>query len=671
MAVTGIEITSVTAYEGGEAFGPAGPYERLDGVARYAVDPDHPANGGIVDLVLVPRGADGLVHFEGDVTILRPADPARGNGTALLEVPNRGRRTLTTLFNQAVAEIPPAWPIAPGDGFLFRRGFTLAWVGWQWDVPRGPGRMGLAAPRVSGGAPGFTQLRFQLPVDAPTVLLTDQHVGPLGAHDPIPTVDVDDPVAVLYRRKGPGDDPEMVPRDRWRFADPVTLAVDGGLRAGVIYDLVYRLDVQPVVGAGLLAARDLASHLRWGRSPLCGVGAPTEMVEAKPAGAPAPEGWGLQRVIITGLSQNSRFLRHLLWLGLDADEAGQQPAFDGLLGIVGGGRRGEFNHRYAQPSVQPTPGFGHLFPFADAPQTDPRTGRTAGLLDAVAAHPRPPRIVLCDSSAEYWRGDASLAHTSVADGSDVEAPPFVRRYLFAGTQHSSGPAYKGDLTIQGTRGANLLNMVDYRPLYRAALVNLNAWIAEGAEPPPSAVPRWSDGTAATREDVLAALASIPGAALPAPDEMPVMRALDLGPEAGSGVGRYPAVPFGPPYPTAVSAVDGDGNEVAGVAMPDVTVPLATHTGFNPRHPEMGAPGQLMEYFGSTIPFAATLSERVGSGDPRASVEERYTGLDDYLAKVRAAAEALMARRHLLAEDVELCVELAHQRWALLVSGAGR
>ncbi|MEZ5406941.1 MAG: alpha/beta hydrolase domain-containing protein [Acidimicrobiales bacterium] len=642
MAVTGIEIVSVTAYEGGEAFGATGPYERLDGVARYAVDPDHPANGGIVDLARAPRGADGLVRFEGDVTILRPAHSERGNGTALLEVPNRGRRTLTTLFNQAVAEIPPAWPIAPGDGFLFRRGFTLAWVGWQWDVPRGPGRMGLAAPRVTGNAPGFTQLRVQLPADAPTVLLTDQHVGPLGAHDPIPTVDVADPDAVLYRRRAPGDNPEVVPRDRWHFADPVTLAVDGGLRAGVIYDLVYHLDVQPVVGAGLLAARDLASHLRSTPDPIAA-----------------------NRLIITGLSQNSRFLRHLLSLGLDADEEGR-PAFDGLLGIVGGGRRGEFNHRYAQPSVQPTPGFGHLFPFADAPQTDPRTGRTAGLLDQVAAHPEPPRIVLCDSSAEYWRGDASLAHTSVVDGSDVEAPPFVRRYLFAGTQHSAGPAYRGDLTIQGTRGANLLNMVDYRPLYRAVLANLTAWIAEGTEPPPSAVPRWSDGTAATRDDVLAALFAIPGASLPVPAEMPVMRALDLGPEAGAGVGRYPAVPFGPPYPTAVSAVDADGNEVAGIAMPDIIVPLATHTGFNPRHPEMGAPGQLMEYFGSTVPFAATVAERAETGDPRASVEERYSGLDDYLAKVAAAAEALVSRRHFLAEDVELCVELARQRWALLV-----
>jgi len=642
VAVTGIEIASVTAYEDGAAFGSTGPYERLDGAVRYAVDPDHPANAGIADLALATRGDDGRVHFEGDVTILRPADRTRGNGTALLEVPNRGRRTLTTLFNQAVAEIPPAWPIAPGDGFLFHRGYTLAWVGWQWDVPRGPGRMGLAAPRVTGTEPGFTQLRFQLPADTPTVALTDQHVGPLGAHDPIPTVDVADPDAVLYRRRAPGDDAELVPRDRWHFADPVTLAVDGGLRAGVIYDLVYRLDVQPVVGAGLLAARDLASYLR-----------------------STPDPAAVEHVIITGLSQNSRFLRHLLSLGLDVDEEGR-TAFDGLLGIVGGGRRGEFNHRYAQPSVQPTPSFGHLFPFADAPQTDPRTGRTAGLLDAVAAHARPPRIVLCDSSAEYWRGDASLAHTSVVDGSDVEAAPFVRRYLFAGTQHSSGPAYKGDLTIQGTRGANLLNMVDYRPLYRAALVNLTAWLADGVEPPPSAVPRWADGTAATRDDVLAALAPIPGAVLPEPGELPVMRALDLGPEADAGVGRYPAVPFGEPYPTAVSAVDGDGNEVAGVAMPDVAVPLATHTGFNPRHPDMGAPGQLMEYFGSTIPFAATVAERAESGDPRASVEERYAGLDDYLAKVRAAAEALVPRRHLLAEDVELCVELARQRWALLV-----
>jgi Alpha/beta hydrolase domain len=646
MAVTALEVTSITPYEDGIEFGPTGAYERVDGVASYAVDPEHPANQGIVDLQLAPRHPDGLVHFRGDVVVLRPVDRNRANRFALLEIPNRGRRTLTTLFNQAVAELPPSWPIPPGDGFLMRHGYSLAWCGWQWDVPRGPGRMGFEAPQVVGHPPGFTLLRFQLPAKTPSVLLTDQHVGPLGAHDPVPTVDIDDPDAVLFRRQRPGDEPVVVPRNRWHFADECTLAVDGGLEAGAIYDLVYRVEIQPVVGAGLVAARDLASFLRSPdpANPLAGM---------------------VQHLVITGLSQNSRFLRQLLWLGLDRDEFGAR-AFDGLLGVVGGGRRGEFNHRYAQPSVQPTPGFGHLFPFADLPQTDPRTGRTAGLLDLVAKQADPARIILCDSSAEYWRGDASLAHTSVVDGGDVEGPDFVRHYLFAGTQHGSGPAYLGRKTIQGTKGANLLNFVDYRPLYRCALTNLVAWIAEGIEPPPSAVPRWQDGTAATRSQVLGALSVIPELVLPDPQELAVMQALDLGPQADQGVGRYPPRPFGEPYPTAVSAVDGDGNEVAGLAMPDVSVPIATHTGFNPRHPQMGAPGQLMEYFGSTAPFALSAIEREERGDPRPSIGERYQGLEHYLELVRSAAEALVARRCLLAEDVDLCLELARHRYLLVV-----
>ena len=159
--------------------------------------------------------------------------------------------------------------------------------------------------------------------------------------------------------------PSVVPRDRWRFAlasgdevrpDPCHLWVEGGIRAGRIYDLVYRAASCPVAGAGLLAVRDLAAFVRSDRpdNPL--------------------HGW-VDRVLLTGVSQTCRFIRNLLYLGLDVDESGAR-AVDGALGLVGGGRRGEFNHRGAQPSVQPTPSFGHRFPFADLAQDDPRTARS-------------------------------------------------------------------------------------------------------------------------------------------------------------------------------------------------------------------------------------------------------------------------------------------------------
>jgi len=663
MSVERVDLQRREPYEPGTDFGAGGGYERLDGVAHYAVDPDHPSVAGIVDLGRARRDPDGLVRFHGDVTVLRPIDASRGARTVVLDVPNRGRRVMTTLFNRGVPDLPPTERIPAGDGFLQRRGLTLAWCGWQWDVPADPTRMGFRAPVAVGtdGRPltGWMQLRLQLGADTACVALTDQHVGPIGAHDPIPTADVDDPDAVLYVRDGLHDEPVALPRDQWRFArvdggrvvpDAGSLWVEGGLQAGRIHDLVYRVATCPVVGTGLLAVRDLAAFLRSDRqdNPVAGT---------------------VDRVVLTGMSQNSRFLRTLLHLGLDRDELGA-PAFDGVLGLVGGGRRGEFNARFAQPSVQPTPGFGHLFPFADLPQTDPRTGRTEGLLDRIAARPDPPRIVFVDTAAEYWRGDASLAHTHVADGRDVDDAPFVRRYLYAGTQHGPGLAALTNRTLQGGVGANLLDVLDYTPLYRAALVNLLAWITDATEPPASAVPRSTDGTAATREQVLARLAALPGLTLPQPEQLPVLRALDLGPDADDGVGRWPARPFGAPYPCVVSAVDDDGNEVAGVRLPDVAVPIGTHCGFNPRHPDTGAPGQLLEYSGSTLPFARTRTERLERGDPRPSLEERYDGPEDYAERVRAAAGSLVAARHLLPDDVELCVRLARKRWSLIAGPTG-
>ena len=170
-------------------------------------------------------------------------------------------------------------------------------------------------------------------------------------------------------------------------------------------------------------------------------------------------------------------------------------AVDGALGLVGGGRRGEFNHRGAQPSVQPTPSFGHRFPFADAAQDDPRTACRDGLLERSPPNDEPPKLIFVDTAAEYWRGDGSLAHTHVVDGADVDDAPFVRRYLYAAAQHSAGLAELNDRSLSGARGANPLNMIDYTPLYRCALVNLVRWVCDGVSPPPSAVPRWSDGSA--------------------------------------------------------------------------------------------------------------------------------------------------------------------------------
>ena len=657
MAVTGLEIVRREPFAGGRRFGDAGAYERIDAVARYAVDPRHPANAPIVDLDRAERDADGHVRFSGDATFLVPMDPGRANRALLFEVPNRGNRLAMRSFNMAPFDLMPTDEIPVGDGFLFERGWCVAWCGWQWDVPHPSVRLGLRAPGVplAGRVPaGRMQLRIQPDCAARTFSLTDHHVGSVGNHAPIAPLDPDEPEAALFVREHLFDTPVRIARERWTFergnesgapSRPDRVALADGFEAGRIYDLVYTPAECPVVGAGLLAVRDLAA---WTRGS----------VDSPAAGR-------VDHVIAKGVSQCGRFLRTFLHAGLNRDEAGE-PVFDGVHVHVAGGRRGEFNHRYGQPSVQPTPSLGHRFPFADEPQTDPRSGRREGLLDRLRAEECVPKIVYTDTSAEYWRGDAGLAHhdleSAAAEGVDVEPPAEVRRYLFAGTQHAPGVLPFTDRSMFGSRGANRFNAVDYRPLLRATLENLRAWIAEGVEPPASVFPRASDGTAARRGDVLAALAGVPGFALPRADRLPSLVPMDLGEHAERGVPALPARFVGEPYPSPVSAVDADGNETGGLRMPDVSVAVATHAGFNPRHPDGGGDGQLLEYLGSTIPLARTAAEREAAADPRPSVAERYADREAYLAEVREAAERLVAGRYLLAGDVDLCLAIAGERY---------
>ena len=666
MALTRLEIVRREPFAEGRGFGMVGPYERIDAVAHYAVDPDHPANAGIADLAGAERDPDGAVRFSGDATFLVPMDPARTNRALLFEVPNRGNRLAMRSFNQAPFDLMPTDEIPAGDGFLFERGWCIAWCGWQWDVPHPSVRLGLRAPGVPSAnrkPAGRMQLRIQPDAAADTFVLTDHHVGSVGNHAPIPPLDSDDPEAALFVRDHLFDTPVRIPRVRWAFVrvegdgslpGPGGVSLAGGFEAGRIYDLVYTPAECPVVGAGLLAVRDLAA---WARGS-----------------ADSPAAGRVDHVIAKGVSQCGRFLRTFLHAGLNRDEAGRQ-VFDGVHVHVAGGRRGEFNHRYGQPSVQPTPSLGHRFPFADEPQADPDSGCREGLLDRLRAGECMPRVVYTDTSAEYWRGDAGLTHRDLASGAnagadaaaDVEPPAEVRRYLFAGTQHAPGVLPFTNLSMFGSRGANRFNAVDYRPLLRAALENLRAWIAEGVEPPPSVFPRGREGTSARREEVLDALAAIPGFALPRADRLPSLAPMDLGEHADRGVPDLPARFTGEPYPSPVAAVDADGNERGGLRMPDVSVPVATHAGFNPRHPEGGGEGQILEYLGSTVPFARTAAERAATADPRPSVAERYPGRDAYLAEVRAAAEHLVEARYLLSKDVDLCVEIAGERYDAVVA----
>lgn len=659
MPVTHFDITRREPYEGGRPFGDAGPYERIDGVLHLSLDPLHPANAGIVDIERAARDADGAVRLEADVTLLQPLDPARANGRLLSDIVNRGGRTFLA-YNLAARSAQRPDEIPAGDGFLMRRGWTIAMIAWQWDVPRVPGLLAMQAPEaLEDGRPiaGWVRVPYQPTAVQPHVMLSDR------GHRPYAAIDLDQPDARMLVRAYPDAPHETIERARWRFArvedgamipDPNHVALDGGFEPGRMYDIIYRTGDSPVTGAGLLAFRDAAAFLRHSTA------------EENPARGRITHGF------VVGISQSGRMLRTLLQAAGNRDQEGR-VAFDGVHLHIAGGRGGEFNFRYAQPSVSHPWGIGHRPPFSFDPTVDPLTGeRLPGLLDRMRAQDAVPRIIATNSATEYWRGDGAMLHIDPSGERDLPDPPEARAYLFSSVQHGGGAPpltdhAPGDVTA---RGGNRFNITHYGPLFRAALINLERWVCDGVEPPPSRVPRVADGTAVTRATVIDVFRAFPTAAIPDPERLWTLPRLDTGPGGDAVMTTIPSA-TGARFPTLVSAVDADGNEVAGIRLPDVSVPLASLMGWNPRHPVSGGLGQNMQLIGSTVPFAVSAAERAASGDPRPSIEERYGGRDDYLARVRAAAERLAADRYVLPEDVDLAVENAALRWDALVPSGVR
>ncbi|MBI3826910.1 MAG: hypothetical protein HY294_13000 [Candidatus Rokubacteria bacterium] len=640
MAVARLEIQHRSVVLDGRPFGAAGAYEKLAGVVHFAVDPKHPLHESITDLALAPRNGAGLVESRADFYLLQPVDPARGNRGLLLDVPNRGRKVALGMFNSAVRVPDPSTPEDFGNGFLMRHGWSVAWTGWQHDVPRQDGLMTLTVPvarEPDGPITGLLRCEFRPNAPAPALRLADRY------HIAHPVAGGDDPDARLTVREHAGAPAVAIPRARFRFPDPTHVALEGGFIPGAIYDLVYRAADPPLVGLGLLAVRDAGAFLRWAGA-----------ADGNPCAG------RIDRACVFGVSQTGRFLRHLLYLGLNEDERGRQ-VFDAVVPHVAGARRGEFNCRFGQPSLNALEAVGDLFPFADDEQLDPVTGQRDGLLSRLAARGPLPRIFTINTSAEYWRGDASLVHTDVEGRRDVTPPAAVRQYLLAGTQHTPGTLPPPDADPNtGSRGRHPFNVVDYAPLLRATLVNLDRWVSEGVEPPPSAIPRLADGTAVPHESLRPAFRAIPDVRFP--DRVSRPARLDFGKDAARGIVTELPPAAGATYPTLVSAVDGDGNEVAGVRPVELRVPIATFTGWNPRDPAQGAPGDLMSMLGSTLAFPRTRQERERTRDPRRSIEERYASRAAYREAARAAALVLVGERHALAEDVDAMVERAGRLW---------
>jgi hypothetical protein len=669
MPVTHFDIALRRPLAEGRAFADVGPYEELKGRLHFAVDPTHPANARITDIDLAPRTRDGRVELAADVSILLPVHRDRGSGRVILDVVNRGNTVTVPNFNHATRpafgpDSDPNPPIDAGDGFLMRRGYTVISCGWQCDVPELPGLSRLYAPeaRDAQGRPvrGRIYVNLQAAEPVPHFLLSDR------GHLAHPAADLDEREAVLLVRDQLDGAPAAIPRERWRFAraaggrvvpDPRHVWLEGGFEKGRLYQVAYTAVGAPVLGLSLVAMRDAVSWLKHGTA-----------AEANPSAGT------LRWAYAYGRSQTGRLLRTFVYWDVNLDEQGRE-VFDGIIANVAGGMRGEFNQRFGQNSKDRPQMMAHVFPSTDVETTDPVTRLTDGLNRRLDARGSRLKVFHTNTSAEYHRGDASLVHTDPDGLRDVAPGPHTRVYHFTGTEHGVGIWPPADATVAAAdpsgwteRSQNLRCTVNYSRLLRACLVNLDRWVTEGVEPPASRHPRLDDGTAVPPEALAKTFDGIPGARYPRHHAR--ARRLDFGADAELRVMGVTPPREGPSFGTLVAAVDADGNEVAGIAVPEVRVPLAAYTGWNLRHPDIGGSAQLLYFAGATLPFARTRQEREQSDDPRPAIAERYDSREAYLDAVRGAALALVAERYLLEEDVELSVTLAARTWDWL-GGGGR
>ncbi len=621
MAVLDVAVTNRALFADGRRFGETGPYETLRSRVTVGLNPHSEVNQAIVDLECAEKSASGYVKAESDVLVLGPMDRQRGNGCLLCIVPNRGMTGGMPFDGDMTPRFGAEPGLHPGDGWLLRAGWTLSWIGWQWDVPRTEGRLGCSVPEVvdaeGRSLEGTVRVELQ-PFLAPKASLPLRSTSDLtGTVACYPAADLDQQDAVLQvaRRRGAPFTP--VPRSKWQFAhsesdgspvpDRESLWLAGGFQPDRVYEVRYRTNRCPLVGAGLAAFRDVSSHL-------------------------LADNDQLDHGFAVGWSQSGRFLRQFLSDGFNCDESGDQ-VFDAVIPFIAGSSRGEFNQRYGQPSEALAEGSSLRPPFA-----------IADLLAADRQRDTAPKVVTVDTASEYWRGDGSCAHID-PQGRDIpEEDPNTRQYYLAGTEHLGG--------AQGPDGPGTpRNYLSVAPFNRAALELTRRWVVNGDAPPPSRLPRRSDGTAVPRRQALDHFATITGLTTPEDAEM-------LSPTAANNECGFDGLVY-------VSALDRDGNEVAGIRHPEISAPLATHTGWSLLMADGAQWTAIGSVTGNSLPFPRQALSP-GFRDRRRSTVERYRDLDEYVVQIEAAAELLVAEGFMLVEDIERVVANGRAHYELIV-----
>ncbi len=611
--------------------------------ARF--DPRDARNALITDIDLAPRNARGLVEYRTTFTLRKPVDMTAAPGVLLYNIVNRGGHNG-----------PNTWHVGgdPGDGFLYRMGHAVLWSGWQGDMPiasvTAP-QEGIDVPiaRHADGSSVTSRVWARF-VAVPGNATTQSLPGAAGRMPAsLDTAQATLVSAVSETPEGVKSGVVSLSATDWAFADcrstpfpgtpdPTRICLKGGFAPTLLYELVYTAKDPYVLGVGMAAMRDVVSFFRY--------------ATADSVGTPNPAAGAFRHVIAMGNSQSGRFAKAFLNLGFNEDERGR-IVWDGLNARIAG-MLGSFNTRFAQPGD-----IAELYdPGAEGPlwwddYVDRARGRPAwGLLHRCRATKTCPKITETYGGPEIWYSHASVGIAGTTGKEDLPLPANVRRYYHPGTPHGGGRGGFEIGTAAATPGGLASNPNPQRETDRALYVALTEWVVSNTPPPPSAYPRVSDGTLVSATSSAIGWPRIPGA--PSPDGV-VNPVLDF--DYGTGY-RYNdssgVIARVPPaitrvIPTLVPKVDKDGNEIAGVRSLLMRMPLGTYTSWAPiaSGPLQGRQRSLSAGY---IPFARTKAERVASGDPRLSIEERYPSLWSYFAAAQTHADELVKQRLLLPDD---------------------
>jgi hypothetical protein len=633
--ITRVTITSVQSptFEGA-SFGNVGQYEKLVGRAFGEVDPNDPRNAVITDIGLAPLNANGMVEYSMDIYLLLPVDKSKGNGKLFYEINNRGSKlalsgTFGSINSGSSGGNDPTKAADAGNGFLMHEGYAIAWSGWDVTVPSTSNLLTITVPIATNpdGTSIIGPAVEEFAIDNSTTI-----TGVLT----YAAATLDKTQAILTVRHHYSDLPTPIPASGWEYIDAKTirlLPAGTPFQLGTLYEFTYPAKDPLVAGLGFAATRDFAAFLHWQATD--------------DDGTPNPLAGAVQFVYTFSVSQPTRFLHDFLFLGFNEDEQGRRVV-DAMENYTGGGNGGFFNYRFAQPGRTHRQHINRWypelqFPFTNQIISDPVTGQTDGRLRSCQATHTCPEIFEVNSENEYWAKAGSLLHTD-ASGNDLNlhAAPDTRIYLLSSVTHV--PATGAGICQQPRNPA----LPD--PVLRALLVALDEWVSWGIAPPPSRVPRRSDGTlvpSLPQESV--GFPHIPGIKYNG-----LIHTGDLynfGSSFNQGV--LTAVPpniQNSVYPALVPRTDPDGNDIAGIRVPEIAAPLATYTGWALRAGPAADDG--CDAYGQQIAFAKTQAERLATGDPRLSLEERYQNHDGYAKAVRSAVAKLLRERLLLLEDAE-------------------